>query len=32
MFTHDYPATDILTKAGCKFVAVTSGVVDEFVG
>ena len=26
---HDYPATDILTKAGCKFVAVTSGVVDE---
>ena len=26
---HDYPATDVLTKAGCKFVAVTSGVVDE---
>lgn len=26
---HDYPATDILAKAGCKFVAVTAGVVDE---
>lgn len=26
---HDYPATDILAKAGCKFVAPTSGVVDE---
>ena len=26
---HDYPATDILGKKGCKFVAVTSGVVDE---
>lgn len=26
---HDYPATDILGKIGCKFVAVTSGVVDE---
>ena len=26
---HDYPATDILAKAGCKYVAVTSGVVDE---
>lgn len=26
---HDYAATDILTKAGCKFVAPISGVVDE---
>lgn len=26
---HNYPATDILTKTGCKFVASTSGVVDE---
>ena len=26
---HDYPATDILTKAGCKFVAPIDGVVDE---
>ena len=26
---HDYPATDILTKKGCDFVAPTSGVVDE---
>lgn len=26
---HDYPATDILGKKGCKFVAVTSGVIDE---
>ena len=26
---HDYPATDILTKTGCKFVASTSGVIDE---
>ena len=26
---HDYPATDILAKAGCKYVAVTSGVIDE---
>lgn len=26
---HDYPATDILTKTGCKFVASTSGIVDE---
>ena len=26
---HDYPATDILGKKGCKFVAVTNGVVDE---
>lgn len=26
---HDYPATDILTKAGCKFVAPIDGIVDE---
>ena len=26
---HDYPATDILGKKGCSFVAVTAGVVDE---
>ena len=26
---HNYPATDILTKKSCKFVAPTSGVVDE---
>ena len=26
---HNYPATDILTKFGCKFVAPTSGVIDE---
>jgi murein DD-endopeptidase MepM/ murein hydrolase activator NlpD len=26
---HNYPATDILTKIGCKFVATTSGTVDE---
>jgi len=26
---HDYAATDILTKAGCKFVAPINGVVDE---
>jgi murein DD-endopeptidase MepM/ murein hydrolase activator NlpD len=26
---HNYPATDILTKTGCKFVATTSGRVDE---
>ncbi len=26
---HDYAATDILAKAGCKFVAPTDGVVDE---
>jgi len=26
---HNYPATDILTKTGCKFVASTSGTVDE---
>jgi hypothetical protein len=26
---HDYPATDILTKKGCEFVAPTTGVIDE---
>ncbi len=26
---HDYAATDILAKAGCRFVAPISGVVDE---
>jgi murein DD-endopeptidase MepM/ murein hydrolase activator NlpD len=26
---HDYPATDILAKTGCKYVAVTSGVIGE---
>lgn len=26
---HNYPATDILTKKGCRFVATTSGIVDE---
>ncbi len=26
---HDYPATDILTKKGCHFVAPTSGIIDE---
>ena len=26
---HNYPATDILTKMGCDFVAPTSGVIDE---
>ena len=26
---HNYPATDILTKVGCAFIAPTSGVVDE---
>jgi len=26
---HDYPATDILTKQGCKFVSPIDGVVDE---
>lgn len=26
---HDYPATDILTKKGCDFIAPTSGVIDE---
>ncbi len=28
-YHHDYPATDILTHAGCLFVAPISGVVDE---
>ena len=28
-YHHDYPATDILAKKGCKYLAVTSGVVDE---
>ena len=26
---HNYPATDILTKSGCAFVAPTSGTIDE---
>jgi murein DD-endopeptidase MepM/ murein hydrolase activator NlpD len=26
---HDYPATDILAKQGCKFVSPIDGVVDE---
>ena len=26
---HNYPATDILTKIGCSFVAPTSGLIDE---
>lgn len=26
---HDYSATDILAKAGCKFVAPINGIVDE---
>ncbi len=26
---HDYPATDILAKAGCAFVAPIDGVIDE---
>jgi murein DD-endopeptidase MepM/ murein hydrolase activator NlpD len=26
---HDYPASDIFTQRGCRFVAVTSGRVDE---
>ena len=26
---HNYPATDILAEAGCKFVAPINGVVDE---
>ena len=26
---HTYPATDLVTKAGCRFVAPTSGIVDE---
>lgn len=28
-YHHDYPATDILAKVGCKFVATTSGIVNE---
>ena len=28
-YHHNYPATDILTKVGCLFVAPTSGTVDE---
>ena len=26
---HNYPATDILTKTGCAFVAPTAGTIDE---
>lgn len=26
---HDYAATDILTKAGCKFISPIDGVIDE---
>jgi peptidoglycan LD-endopeptidase LytH len=26
---HDYAATDILAKAGCKFIAPINGIVDE---
>jgi hypothetical protein len=26
---HDYPASDIFTQRGCRFVAVTRGTVDE---
>jgi murein DD-endopeptidase MepM/ murein hydrolase activator NlpD len=26
---HNYPATDILAKVGCAFVAATTGVIDE---
>ncbi|CAB4371720.1 MAG: peptidoglycan DD-metalloendopeptidase family protein [Actinobacteria bacterium] len=26
---HDYPATDILAKKGCKFVSPIDGVIDE---
>ena len=26
---HDYPATDILAKKGCAFVAPIDGVIDE---
>ncbi len=26
---HDYPATDILAKTGCRFVAPISGTIDE---
>ena len=28
-YHHNYPATDILTKVGCAFVAPISGVIDE---
>jgi hypothetical protein len=28
-YHHNYPATDILTKVGCAFVAPTSGTIDE---
>lgn len=28
-YHHNYPATDILAKTGCEFVAPTSGVIDE---
>ena len=28
-FHHDYPATDIITKKGCAFLAPIDGVVDE---
>jgi len=28
-YHHNYPATDILTKVGCAFIAPTSGVIDE---
>lgn len=28
-YHHDYPATDILVKKGCRYVAVTAAVVDE---
>ncbi len=26
---HNYPATDLLAKAGCKYVAPTSGVINQ---
>jgi len=28
-FHHDYAATDIITKKGCKFLSPVSGVIDE---
>ncbi len=28
-FHHDYPATDIITKKGCAFLAPIDGIVDE---
>ena len=28
-FHHDYPATDIITKKGCTFLAPIDGIVDE---